>query len=327
MAGAKLLLLSVCVGLVAYYYFTTDTFTPEKHPQDSMAGVKLLLLSLSVGLAAYYFFRTETLKPELVRGKRVLVTGASTGIGEQLAYQFAKLGARVIITARREERLKEVVKKCLELGASSAHYVVSDMGNLSSAQNVGEETLKELGGLDYLVLNHVGGNSAFGNFNRDMDTVRNSLTINFLSYVQVTSATLSALQKSQGSIIIMSSMSGRIGAPFTATYCASKFALEGFYSSLRREFSLRDQNVSVTVAVLGYIDTESALRKVGDKVTMVASPKEECAFEVVKAGVLRQPELFYPYWGIRLFVLLRDWAPGLVGKILDKFYVLENITQ
>ncbi|XP_075048556.1 hydroxysteroid 11-beta-dehydrogenase 1-like protein A isoform X2 [Mixophyes fleayi] len=261
----------------------------------------------------------------MIRGKRVLVTGSSTGIGEQIAYKFAEMGAHVMLTARRAPQLQEVAKKCLELGASSASYVVSDMGNLTSAQNVAQETIKKLGGMDYLVLNHVGGSGSFGSYQGDMETVLSSITVNFLSYIQLTSTALKALQESQGSIVIMSSLSGRIGAPFTTNYCAAKFALEGFYSSLRREFILNKNNVSVTVAVLGYIDTESAVQKVGDKVTMTASPKEDCAQEVVKAAALRQPELFYPYWGIRPLVLLRDWAPTLMGKLLDKFYVLENI--
>ncbi|XP_072002369.1 hydroxysteroid 11-beta-dehydrogenase 1-like protein A [Engystomops pustulosus] len=290
-----------------------------------MAGIKLLLCSLVIGLCAHYFYFTETISPEMVKGKRVLVTGSSTGIGEQIAYKFAELGAHVMLTARREKQLQEVAKKCLNFGAASANYMVSDMGNLTSAQIVAEEGIKKLGGLDYLVLNHVGGSGSFGSFQGDMEAVLSSNNVNFLSYIQMTSTALKALRESQGSIVVMSSLSGRIGAPFTTSYCAAKFALEGFYSSLRREFILNKSNVSVTVAVLGFIDTESAIRKVGDKVTMSASPKEECADEVVKAAVLRTPELFYPFWGIKPFVLLRDWAPTLIGKVLDKFYVLENI--
>ncbi|KAM3936911.1 hydroxysteroid 11-beta-dehydrogenase 1-like protein A [Leptodactylus fuscus] len=289
-----------------------------------MAGIKLLS-SLVIGLCAYYFYSTETITPEMVKGKRVLVTGSSTGIGEQVAYKFSEMGAHVVLTARRAKQLEEVANKCMELGAASAHYVVSDMGNLTSAQNVAQEAIEKLGGLDYLVLNHVGGGGSFGSFQGDMKAVLSSNNVNFLSYIQLTSTALKALLESQGSIVVMSSLSGRIGAPFTTSYCAAKFALEGFYSSLRREFILNKNNVSVTVAVLGYIDTESAVKKVGDKVTMSASPKEECADEVVKAAVLRQPELFYPFWGIKPFVLLRDWAPTLMGKILDKFYVLDNI--
>ncbi|KAE8634451.1 hypothetical protein XENTR_v10002310 [Xenopus tropicalis] len=192
---------------------------------------------------------------ELVRGKRVLITGSSTGIGEQIAYEFAQMGAHIMLTARRHQRLQEVANQCLKLGAASADYVASDMGNLTSAQYVAQETVKKLGGLDYLVLNHIGGSASFGFFKGDMDPVVGSITINFLSYVQLTSTALRALQESQGSIVVMSSMSGRIGAPFTTSYCASKFALEGFYSSLRREFDLQKNNMSVTVAILGYIDT------------------------------------------------------------------------
>ncbi|OCU01774.1 hypothetical protein XELAEV_18007551mg [Xenopus laevis] len=290
-----------------------------------MAGVILLLLSLCVGYIAYYFFRTESMNKESVRGKRVLITGSSTGLGEQIAYEFARMGAHIMITARRLQQLQEVASQCMKLGAASAHYVASDMGNLESAQSVAQEAVVKLGGLDYLVLNHIGGSGGFGFFKGDMDPVVGSTTVNFLSYVQLTSSALSALQESQGSIVVISSMSGRIGAPFTTSYCASKFALEGFYSSLRREFALQNSKMSVTVAVLGYIDTENAVKKVGNKVSMTASSKEDCAREVVTAAVLQQPEIFYPYWGIKPFVLLRDWFPGLVAKILDKCYILENI--
>uniref|UniRef100_A0A452I3E3 Hydroxysteroid 11-beta dehydrogenase 1 like n=1 Tax=Gopherus agassizii TaxID=38772 RepID=A0A452I3E3_9SAUR len=223
-----------------------------------MAAIRLLL-SLLTGLCAYYFYSQETLSPfkppEMVRGKRVLVTGSSTGIGEQIAYEFARMGAHLLLTARREKQLKEVAQKCLELGASSARHVVSDMNNLTSAQNVIEDARNKLRGLDYLVLNHVGGSGRFGPFQGDMAAVTSSMTVNFLSYVQLTVSAMTMLQESQGSIIVISSLSGRIGAPFTLSYSAAKFALEGFYSSLRRELRLREISLSVTVAVLGYIDT------------------------------------------------------------------------
>ncbi|XP_073529543.1 hydroxysteroid 11-beta-dehydrogenase 1-like protein A [Phyllobates terribilis] len=291
-----------------------------------MAGVKLLLSALLIGLCAYYFYRTETINPEMVKGKRVLVTGSSTGIGEQIAYRFSEMGAHVMLTARRAKQLQEVAKKCLELGAGSAHYVVANMGNLTSAQNVAQEAIKQLGGLDYLVLNHVGGNGTFGSFKGDMEPLLSSNKINFLSYVQLTSTALKALLESQGSIVVISSLSGRIGAPFTVNYCAAKFALEGFFSSLRREFIINKKNVSVTVAVLGFIDTENVVKKIGDKVKMSASPKEECAFEVVKAAILRQQEVFYPFWGIKPIWLLHNLAPNLIRNLLDKVYVLENIS-
>uniref|UniRef100_A0A8C5P9M5 Sirtuin 4 n=1 Tax=Leptobrachium leishanense TaxID=445787 RepID=A0A8C5P9M5_9ANUR len=290
-----------------------------------MAGIKILLLSITVAFSAYYFFSTETVTPGSVHGKRILVTGSSTGIGEQIAYEFAQMGAHVMLTARRETHLQKVAEKCRKLGALSAHYVVSDMANLTSAQHVIQVTNEKLGGLDYLILNHVGGSGSFGTFQGDMDVVKSSMTVNFLSYVQLTSSALHALKESHGSIVVMSSMSGRVGAPFTTSYCAAKFALEGFYSSLRREFSIWKNNVSVTVAVLGYIDTENAVKKVGDKLTMKPSPKEDCAKQVVKAAILRQPEVFYPFWSIKPVMLVKDWAPILIGNLLDRFYIVENL--
>ncbi|XP_074868783.1 hydroxysteroid 11-beta-dehydrogenase 1-like protein B isoform X2 [Carettochelys insculpta] len=262
---------------------------------------------------------------DIVRGKRVLVTGSSTGIGEQIAYEFARMGAHLLLTARRDQQLKEVAQKCLELGASSARHVVADMNNLVSAQNVIEEARNKLGGLDYLVLNHVGGSGLFGAFRGDMAEVTRTMTVNFLSYVQLTLSAMTMLKESQGSIIVISSMSGRIAAPFNLPYCASKFALEGFYSSLRRELHLQQTNLSITVAVLGYIDTDSALKIVGDKIIMKASPKEECAREVVRAGVLRHREVIYPYWSIKPFLLLKEWMPTLLERFLDKYFILENI--
>ncbi|XP_006039437.2 hydroxysteroid 11-beta-dehydrogenase 1-like protein B [Alligator sinensis] len=154
----------------------------------------------------------------MVQGKRVLVTGSSTGIGEQIAYEFARMGAHLIITARREKQLKEVAKKCLELGASSARYVVADMNNLSSAQEVIEEAGSKLGGLDYLVLNHVGGTGSFGPFQGDMTEVTSSMTVNFLSYVQLTASAMTMLKESQGSIIVISSLSGKESCSLPVDY-------------------------------------------------------------------------------------------------------------
>ena len=75
---------------------------------------------------------------ESVRGKRVLVTGASTGIGEQLAYHYARLGARLVITARREHVLKEVVKRCREVGSKDGdyHFMAADMSDMTQTKAV-----------------------------------------------------------------------------------------------------------------------------------------------------------------------------------------------
>nr|XP_056715814.1 hydroxysteroid 11-beta-dehydrogenase 1-like protein A [Euleptes europaea] len=289
-----------------------------------MAALKILV-PLLVGLGAYYFYSSESFSPEMAQGKRVLVTGSSTGIGEQIAYEFARMGANVVVTARRENLLEKVVQKCLELGASSAQYVVADMSNFTSAQKVIEETKSKLGGLDYLVLNHVGGDVGFHRFKGDMDIVKKSITINFLSYIQLSSSALDMLQESEGSIIVISSMAGRISSPFNIEYSAAKFALEGFYSGLRSELRLRKINLAVTVAVLGFIDTDTALKEVTNRMTLVPSSKEECAQKIVQGGVMRHREVFYPYWSQKFVLMFRDWMPDLVDHLVGKQYKVENI--
>ena len=85
-------------------------------------------------LIAWYM--QENFNPESLRGKRVVICGASTGIGEELAYQYAKFGAQLLLVARREAELKKVVARCGELGAESANYVVADLSSLEGAKHL-----------------------------------------------------------------------------------------------------------------------------------------------------------------------------------------------
>ena len=90
--------------------------------------------ALAAVLIAWYL--KEDFDPESVRGKKVVICGASTGIGEELAYQYAKLGAELLLVARREEALKKVVTRCGELGAQIANYVVADLSSLEGAKRL-----------------------------------------------------------------------------------------------------------------------------------------------------------------------------------------------
>jgi len=90
--------------------------------------------ALAAVLIAWYL--KENFDPESVRGKKVVICGASTGIGEELAYQYAKLGAKLLLVARREEALKKVLARCEELGAQNANYAVADLSSLEAAKNL-----------------------------------------------------------------------------------------------------------------------------------------------------------------------------------------------
>nr|XP_060641340.1 hydroxysteroid 11-beta-dehydrogenase 1-like protein B [Anolis sagrei ordinatus] len=290
-------------------------------------AARWILFSLLVALCAYHFYREKPFTEDMVRGKRILVTGSSMGIGEQIAYELARMGAHVMLTARREKQLQEVVQKCLDLGASSARFVVADMSNMTEAQRVIKETKDAMGGLDHLILNHVGKTFPFGPFQWDLEQVIETMRVNFFSYVQLTLSALDMLQESQGSVIVVSSMAGRLPSPFSVPYAASKFALEGFYSSLRTELRLLKAELPITVAVLGYIDTDTAVNVLKGKTSLSPSPKMECARAIVKGGMLREREVFYPYWSTKPIIFLRDWMPELVEYLTGRAFQVENIAQ
>ncbi|XP_061327791.1 11-beta-hydroxysteroid dehydrogenase 1-like [Pezoporus flaviventris] len=288
--------------------------------------LKILIPLLGLVLAYYFYSAPENFNEEMLRGKRVIVTGASSGIGEQMAYHLARMEAHLLLTARTEAKLKKVVRRCLELGAASARYVSGSMEDATFPDVVVKEAENTWGGLDMLILNHI-GYSYFNYFDGDVGHIRKLLEINFLSYVAMTVSALPMLKESDGSIVVLSSMAGRIGTPFIAPYTATKFALEGFFSSLRQEFIMEKVNVSITLCVLGYIDTENAVRAVSHAVRHKPAPKEECALEIIKSGALRQRELYYPTRLMGNLLLLRAVAPDFLDSLIRGNYKVENIKR
>ncbi|KAL9824212.1 hydroxysteroid 11-beta-dehydrogenase 1-like protein isoform 2-T3 [Geothlypis trichas] len=219
-------------------------------------GKVLCATGVVAGLIA--FFWKDDFNPESLSGARVLVTGASAGIGEQIAYHYARFGAEIVLTARREAVLQKVMEKCLTLGAKKIFYIPADMSSPSEPGRVVQFAVQKLGGLDYLVLNHIGTNR-FQEWAGDVEYTRWLLQVNFLSYVALATAALPTLEKNRGALVVVSSLTGKMPTPFTTSYSATKFALDGFFSSLRHELIMQNRDVSVTLCILGLIDTESAL--------------------------------------------------------------------
>uniref|UniRef100_A0A803VS83 11-beta-hydroxysteroid dehydrogenase 1 n=1 Tax=Ficedula albicollis TaxID=59894 RepID=A0A803VS83_FICAL len=287
---------------------------------------KILIPSLGLVLAFWFYSARDTFKPEMLRGKRVIVTGASSGIGEQMAYHLARMEAHLLLTARTEAKLQKVVERCLELGAASARYISGSMDSPSLPQQLLREAENTWGGLDMLILNHI-GQSSFTYFSGDVEHVRKLMETNFVSYVALATAALPMLKESEGSIVVVSSIAGRIAGPFTAPYSATKFALEGFFSSLRQELIIDKVNVSITLCILGYINTESAVRAVSHVIPDTPAPKEECALEIIRAGALRHRQLHYPARAVGTMLLIHSIAPELFESIVRGSYRLENVRR
>ncbi|NXF09638.1 DHI1 dehydrogenase, partial [Smithornis capensis] len=291
--------------------------------------LKIFIPLLGAALAFYFYSAPESFNEEMLRGKRVIVTGASTGIGEQMAYHLARMETHLLLTARTEAKLQKVVERCLELGAASAHYISGSMENISLPELVVKEAENTWGGLDMLILNHIGsiGSDAFNFFNGNVGQVRKVMETNFFSYVAMTTSALPMLKESEGSIVVVSSLAGKVSSPFVAPYSSTKFALDGFFSSLRHEFIIDKVNVSITLCILGYINTENAVQAISHVIQDTPAPKEECALEIIKSGALRQRELYYPHWRMKSMVLLRDIAPEFLDSIIRSRYHVENLKR
>jgi NAD(P)-dependent dehydrogenase (short-subunit alcohol dehydrogenase family) len=185
-------------------------------------------------------------------GKKVLVTGGSSGIGAALAEGFAARGAVVGICARRADRLVEVLERCQKHSPESRSWVI-DLSQLDAIAGFAATADRELGGIDVLV------NNAGVPKRRDVtrltpDVVETVMTINYFSPVRLTLALLPGLIERGGRIVNISSVAARLGPPGEAAYSATKAALTAFSESMAVD--LRDTDVGVHVVNPGVIDTE-----------------------------------------------------------------------
>ncbi len=182
-----------------------------------------------------------------------VVTGASSGIGAATARALAARGTTVVAVARRASRLDEVVSDC-RTTAPASRSVVCDLRDLDAARGVVSQVLDDLGRLDELVC--VAGMPMRRRVEALSDTdVAEVMTLNYRSPVAMTLAALpSMLERKAGTIVLVSSLVGRLGNGGESAYCASKFALCGFAESA--SVDLAGSGVEVRLILPGPIDTE-----------------------------------------------------------------------
>ncbi len=188
-------------------------------------GIAILCLSIFI---AYQL--VDQFDPESVNGKTVIITGASSGIGEQLAYHYARLGANILITARREQQLQIVIEKCKEMGNKNGkyYYVSLDMMDQEAPLKLIEYAENVFDRIDYVVLNHI-LSYHIGKWlgtNENFTALERTFTVNFNAYVSIASNAMRNLELSNGSLIVVSSIAGKFPIPDWAPYVASKYALQ-----------------------------------------------------------------------------------------------------
>ena len=189
----------------------------------------------------------------LVDAAKVLVTGASAGIGAALARRLAERGATVGLVARREDRLTEVLEECRAHRPASRLWV-ADLADTEGAEALALRAWDEMGGLD-VVVHNAGAPKRRHVTELGIDDVRRTMTLNYESPVRMTLALLPRmLERDRGVIVNVSSLGGRLGIPGEAAYSASKFALAGWSESLALD--LWDTGVDVRLVLPGAIATE-----------------------------------------------------------------------
>jgi short-subunit dehydrogenase len=188
-----------------------------------------------------------------VEGKRVLITGASSGLGAATARRLAGRGAAVGLIARRRDRLEEVLTDCRRTSPASAMWV-ADLADSSALRELALRAWDELGGIDVLINNAAMPKrrpvAALG-----PDEVEDVMGVNFFAPMRLTLALLPRmLERGSGLIVNVSSVGGRLGIIHESAYCASKFALCGWSEAMAVD--LHGTGVAVKLIEPGPVDTE-----------------------------------------------------------------------
>ncbi|KAM3744017.1 hypothetical protein ACB098_06G019900 [Castanea mollissima] len=191
---------------------------------------------------------------ENVSDKVVLITGASSGIGEHVAYEYAKRGARLALVARREDRLQAVADKARKLGSPEVVVVRADVSKVEECERFVNETVNHFGRLDHLV-NNAGvlfQLRLFEDFTHFSD-IASVMDINFWGSVHSTHYAVPHLRKSKGKIVVIASAAQWLSTPGSSFYNASKAAQISFFETLRTEFG---QDIGITIVTPGLIESE-----------------------------------------------------------------------
>jgi short-subunit dehydrogenase len=249
-------------------------------------------------------------------GKVVIVTGASSGIGESIAREFAKNGSRVVLAARRSDKLSSIVSS-IRSGGYEADYVTTDVTMEEDCRKLVEYTVKKYGTVHILVNN--AGISMRARFtDTDLNVLRRLMDVNFWGTVYCTKYALPYLLDNSGSLVGVSSVAGFHGLPGRTGYSASKFAIHGFLETIRIE-NLK-KGLHVMIIAPGFTTTD--IRKhalLADGSEQGESPRDEHRLmppeyvaKWVLKGIIKKKRNKLLTWDGRFTALFQRILPGFV---------------
>jgi len=256
-------------------------------------------------------------------GKLIWITGASSGIGEQLCYDLSQLGARLILSARREDELERVRSAC---HAPESHHVVPlDMLDEAAILATADQVEAQYGTVDYL-FNNAGITQRSLINETDADIYRKVMELNYFSQVAITRKVLPGmLKRGSGHIVTTSSIAGLIGIPYRSAYCSSKHAIIGFMDSLRSE--VHDKGLRVTTLCPGFVRTNiietarregTAQEKVEDTVIKNGMAVEDAIKEILHAVANEKEQVIIAKGKEGLGPLIKRFFPSVIYKMVRK---------
>ncbi|HSG45373.1 MAG TPA: SDR family oxidoreductase [Anaerolineales bacterium] len=265
-----------------------------------------------------------------IKDKVVIVTGASSGIGEATARQFGREGAKIVLAARRVDRLESLAKEIAAMNNDAEAFAVqADLTKLEDIKFLIQETVKKFGRIDVLV-----NNAGFGRLDwlEKLDPVKDiraQFDVNVLGVIQTTREALPVMMKQRsGHIINMCSMAGLVGTPTYTIYSATKHAVHGFSESLRRE--VKPWGIEVSMIYPGGVKTEFQSHAGIKRKTGATTPKalslsaEDVGLEVVQLTKRPRAMRIIP-WGWNVSVWLNRNLNWLVDRTtINRFTIPER---
>lgn len=249
-----------------------------------------------------------------LRDQVVWITGASSGIGEQMALQAARQGARVVLTARRVAELERVRAACPD--PSRIAVLPLDLTDMDAVQ-AAEQAAAFFGPVQVLV-NNAGISQRSRVLDTSMEVYRRLFEVDFFACVALTKAVLPGMvARGSGRIVVISSVVGYVGAPLRSGYCAAKHALHGFYDALRAE--LWREGIRVTLVCPGFIRTQVSVNAITgdggrhgrmDPSTDRGMSPEKCAQQAWRAVARGRDEVLVGA-GEAMLVRLKRFLPGV----------------
>lgn len=252
---------------------------------------------------------------------KIWITGASSGIGEALAYAFAREGAHLILSARNKDELERVKKNCA--GAQQTDIIPLDLANHAGIFSTVNDALKIYKNIDVLV-NNAGLSQRSPASDTDFSVDTQLINVNLLGTIAMTKAVLpSMLAQKKGNIIVVTSIMGKLGAPLRSSYAAAKHGLHGFFDTLRAE--THAQGIRVLLVCPGFVRTNisvNALTAAGknqgtmDDATGKGLDPNVVAQKIISAMTSEKEEIIIAGPRERFAVLMKRFAPRILSKIV-----------